>query len=358
MACWAGTQPMVRVAVLGASGYTGGELLRILALHPEVEVVYVSSREYVGLPIHYAHPNLRGFYRGLRFERLSLDRALEADTVFSALPHGVGVRLTAQLYEHGVQVVDLSADYRLRSPEAYRVWYGFEHPYPDLLEKAVYGLPELHREELRSARLIAVPGCNATAAILAALPLVEHRLLEEPTRLIVDVKASSSEGGSKPNRGSHHPEREGAIRPYSPRGHRHAVEVEQELSRISRGEVRVTLVPHAVSSVRGVLASVHSWLAGNATASSVARAYAERYSGEPFVRIVVSGAPSVPDPKYVVGSNFADVGYAVEEATGRVTGFAAIDNLVKGAAGQAVQAFNISRGFRETLALDYPPLRV
>ena len=346
---------MIRAAVLGGSGYTGGELLRLLATHPSVEVFYVTSREYAGAPIHFAHPNLRGYYRGLRFEKLSLDRALEADVVFSALPHGVGLETTAKLVESGVQVVDLSADYRLKNPSAYREWYGFEHPYPDLLARAVYGLPELHRDELRGAKLIASPGCNATAAILASAPLVKHGLLED-NRLIVDVKAGSSERGSKPSRSSHHPEREGAMRPYSPRGHRHAAEAEQELARLAGGEVRVSLIPHAVSSIRGVLASAHAWLREGATDMDVARAFSETYRGSRFIRIVAIGAQGTVDPKFVQGSNYADVGYAVEKRIGRVTGFAAIDNLVRGAAGQAIQAFNISRDLPEDAGLDQPPL--
>jgi len=346
---------MIRAAVLGGSGYTGGELLRLLATHPSVEVFYVTSREYAGAPIHFAHPNLRGYYRGLRFEKLSLDRALEADVVFSALPHGVGLETTAKLVESGVQVVDLSADYRLKNPSAYREWYGFEHPYPDLLARAVYGLPELHRDELRGAKLIASPGCNATAAILASAPLVKHGLLED-NRLIVDVKAGSSERGSKPSRSSHHPEREGAMRPYSPRGHRHAAEAEQELARLAGGEVRVSLIPHAVSSIRGVLASAHAWLREGATDMDVARAFSETYRGSRFIRIVAIGAQGTVDPKFVQGSNYADVGYAVEKRIGRVTGFAAIDNLVRGAAGQAIQAFNISRDLPEDAGLGYPPL--
>ncbi len=347
----------MRAAVLGGSGFTGGELLRLLAMHPEVEVTYVTSREYAGRPIHYAHPHLRGFYGGLRFETLNLDKALKADVVFSALPHGVGVRVTAELYESGVRVVDLSADYRLRDPELYTSLYGFEHPYPDLLEKAVHGLPEIRGDELRGAKLIAVPGCNATAAILASAPLVSAGLLEEPVRIVVDVKASSSEAGSKPSRGSHHPIREGAIRPYSAAGHRHAAEAAQELSALAGRPVRVSLVPHAVSSTRGVLASAHSWLRGGATAREVARAYASAYRGRVFVRLVEPGTQGrYPDPKFVVGSNYADIGWAVEEGSGRVTGFAAIDNLVKGAAGQAVQAFNLSIGLPEDAGLRIPPL--
>ncbi|KSW12593.1 N-acetyl-gamma-glutamyl-phosphate reductase [Pyrodictium occultum] len=347
-----------RVAVLGASGYTGGELLRLLALHPEVEVVAATSREYAGKPVHFVHFNLRGWYRGLRFTPFSVDAVLksEADVVFSALPHGVGLEYTKTFYESGLTVVDLSADYRLRNPEAYKTWYGFEHPYPDLLEKAVYGLPELHREELRGARLIASPGCNATAAILALAPLAKERLVDL-SRIIVDVKVGSSEGGSKPTRGSHHPERENAIRPYEPRGHRHAAEAEQELSRLAGSEVRVSLIPHAVSSIRGALASGHAWLLREVEEQTLLRLYAGFYRDSPFVRLVHGTPPGYPDPKYVAGSNYADVGFALEKRLGRVTGFAAIDNLVKGAAGQAVQAWNIAAGLPEDTGLRLPPLK-
>lgn len=347
-----------RVAILGASGYTGGELLRILALHPEAEVVYASSREYAGKPIHFVHFNLRGWYRGLRFSPFNVDHVfkMEPDTVFSALPHGAGLETTKTLYEAGIQVVDLSADYRLRDPSLYPKWYGWEHPYPDLLEKAVYGLPELHRDELKGARLIASPGCNATAAILAAAPLAKEGLIEAG-RLIVDVKVGSSEGGSKPTRGSHHPERENAIRPYEATGHRHAAEAEQELSRIAGSEIRVSLIPHAVSSIRGALASVHAWLSRGLGSRELLRVYASFYRGSRFVRLVHGVPPGYPDPKYVVGSNYVDVGFAVEERLGRVTAFAAIDNLVRGAAGQAVQAWNISIGLPEETGLEAPPLK-
>ncbi|BES82220.1 N-acetyl-gamma-glutamyl-phosphate reductase [Pyrodictium abyssi] len=347
-----------QVAVLGASGYTGGELLRILALHPEAEVVVATSREYAGKPIHFVHFNLRGWYRGLRFTPFSVDAVLkkEVDVVFSALPHGVGIEYTKTFYESGLTVVDLSADYRLKDPEAYKRWYGFEHPYPDLLEKAVYGLPELHRDELKGARLIASPGCNATAAILALAPLVKEKLIDT-SRILVDVKVGSSEGGSKPTRGSHHPERENAIRPYEPRGHRHAAEAEQELSRLAGAQVRVSLVPHAVSAIRGALASGHAWLAREADEKTLLRVYASFYRESPFVRIVYGTPPGYPDPKYVAGSNYADVGFAVEERLGRVTGFAAIDNLVKGAAGQAVQAWNLAVGLPEDTGLRILPLK-
>ena len=347
----------VRVAILGASGYTGGELLRLLALHPHVEVTVATSREYAGKPVYFVHFNLRGFYRGLRFTNIDLDKvANNADVVFSALPHGVSLNYVPRLLEVGLRVVDLSADFRLRSPEDYRVWYGFEHPYPDLLAKAVYGMPELHREELRGARLVASPGCNATASILALLPLVKGGLVDLD-RIVVDVKVGSSERGSNPSPGSHHPEREGAMRPYEAEGHRHAAEVSQELSIVAGRRVRVSLVPHSVGAIRGVLASAHTWLVRDVSEFEVLRLYTETYSREPFVRIVKGLPPGYPDPKYVIGSNFADVSFALEKGVSRVTGFAAIDNLVKGAAGQAIQSFNIMMGFDETLGLRIPPLK-
>ena len=349
----------LRIAVLGASGYTGGELLRILAAHPEASVVYASSRRHSGVPVYYVHPHLRGYYRGLRFGDTSLDGLLRAepDIVFSALSHGAGLRLVAELYEHGFKVIDLSADYRLRDPQEYRRWYGFEHPYPDLLEKAVYGLPELHRDELRNTRLAAIPGCNATASILAIAPLVKFKLISDQSAIIVDVKASSSEAGSEPSRSTHHPERALAVRPYSGEGHRHAAEVEQELTLLSSRRIPVSLVPHAVPAVRGVLASAHALLADGVSRSDVTRAYVSMYAEEPFVRIVIGNPTPYPDVRYVIGSNYADVGFSIEERVSRVTGYAAIDNLVKGAAGQAVQVMNIMMGLDETLGLRAPPLR-
>ena len=347
---------MIRVAVIGGSGYTGGELLRLLALHPKVEVTYVTSREYAGKPIALVHPNLRGFYN-MNFSQFSLDKLGEkADVAFLSLPHKVSVEYVPKILEIGLQVIDLSADFRLKNPELYKIWYNYEHPYPDLLKKAVYGLPELHYEELKNAKLIASPGCNATATILAAAPLVSSGILED-YRLLSDVKVGSSEGGAKPHEGSHHPERQNAIRPYEADGHRHAAEAEQELSLIAKREVKVSLVPHAVSSVRGALASVHAWLNTDISDMDLWKKFIEFYKGRKFIRIIRSNIHPYPDPKFLIGSNFADVGFAIEGRVRRVTTFAAIDNLMKGAAGQAIQAFNISRGFEEDEGLRIPPLR-
>jgi N-acetyl-gamma-glutamyl-phosphate/LysW-gamma-L-alpha-aminoadipyl-6-phosphate reductase len=349
----------VRVAVVGASGYTGGELLRILALHPDVEVTLATSEKYVGKPLHFVHFNLRKIYTRLRFTKFNIDEVSEkADAVFLSLPHGISLKYVPKLLELGLKVIDLSADFRLKDPEEYKRWYGFEHPYPDILAKSVYGLPELHRDEIRGAQLVAVPGCNATAAILALAPLVRGDAIDT-SKVIADIKAGSSERGMKPSLGSHHPEREGSIRPYEAEGHRHVAEVVQEMRRLAGREVEVSLVPHAVSSIRGVLASVHAWLVKSLSDWDILKLYVDMYSREPFVRIVRGVPPGYPDPKYVIGSNYADVGFAVERRTSpeRITAFSAIDNLVKGAAGQAVQDFNIMMGFRETAGLELPPLK-
>ncbi|MCS7117256.1 MAG: N-acetyl-gamma-glutamyl-phosphate reductase [Thaumarchaeota archaeon] len=346
----------VRVGIVGASGYTGGELLRLLATHPRAEVTVATSREYAGQPISNVHFNLKGFLGGLKFSQLSIDQLIgKCDVVFTSTPSGVSKDLAPKLVEHGLRVIDLSPDFRLKDPKLYEYWYDFTHGAPDLLSKAVYGLPELHRADLSNARLVACPGCNATAALLSLIPAVESKLIDLD-HIVVDVKVGSSEAGMKPTLGTHHPERANVMRPYEASGHRHVAEVEQELSMLSGRSVRVALVPHAVGAVRGALATSHVWLADSSTDEmTVWKAYAKRYGQEPFVRIVRGGRH--PDPKYVTGSNFADVGMAVEQRIGRAALLAAIDNLMKGAAGQAVQCMNLVCGFDEREGLYAPPLR-
>ena len=346
----------VKVGIIGASGYTGGELLRLLANHPEVEVKYASSREYAGKPVTYVHPFLRKIYGSLRFSELSIDKALECDLVFFATPANVAVKFAPKLLESGLKIIDLSPDFRLKDPKQYERWYKFTHPYPDLLEKAVYGMPELHRAEIKNADLIASPGCNSTASILALAPLAERKVIDLD-HVVVDVKVGSSEGGRKPDLGSHHPERENAIRPYSPKGHRHVAEIEQELSALSGREVKVVFVPHSVGAVRGALASCHSWLVEKLSELDLIKIYAEKYRSEPFVRLISGGLFRYPDAKNVVGSNFADIAAVLEPRVNRVTAFCAIDNLIKGAAGQAIQSMNIRLGFDETTGLRMPPVK-
>ncbi len=337
----------MRVAVFGASGYTGGELLRILVAHPTFTVTIATSREYAGKPVYMAHLHLKGFL-SMKFSTLEEAVKEEYDFALLALPHGLSKDIVPELLEVGVRIVDLGADFRLKDPSLYQMWYGWKHPHPELLEEAVYGLPELHREEVRRARLVAAPGCNATATILASAPLAKLGA----RKLLADVKVGSSEAGSKPTKGTHHPERNGAIRPYSPSGHRHQLEASQELSLIAGEEVVVSMIPHSVGSVRGAFASVHAEL--EIDESELWRAFAMFYAGEPFIRVMQKG--NYPNVKNVLGSNFADIGFASDPSIPRATGFAAIDNLVKGAAGQAIQSLNLMAGLDETTGLKFSPL--
>lgn len=347
---------MVRVCVIGGSGYTGGELLRYLATHREAEVTYITSREYAGKPIHFAHPNLRGFYRGARFEAINIDRILKmCDASFFATPLEVSLEYIPKIVETDTKVVDLSPAFRLKDLGAFKHYYELEHPAPDLLEKAVYGLPEIHvyRERLRNSQLIASPGCNATASILSIYPLAYSRKISYP--ITIDIKAGSSEAGSKPTPWDHHPERAGSVRPYSPRGHRHVAEVIRVLRDLGEESPKVSIVPHAIPIVRGVLSSTHLYI--EISEEELARIFVERYMGSPFIRILYGAPNPYPDPKNVVGTNLADLGFAAEKEAGRVSIFVAIDNLGKGAAGQALQAFNIAMGFDEREGLWIPPPR-
>lgn len=285
----------------------------------------------------------------LKLNFSSLEDALrkDYDLAFLSLPHGVSKEVAPKLLEEGRRVIDLSADFRLRDPELYPKWYGWEHPAPELLRRAVYGIPEFKREKIRGAQLVAVPGCNATSTLLASVPLAELGA----SYLIADLKVGSSEAGSKPSKGTHHPERSQAIRVYSPSGHRHQAEVMQELAEITGRDVKISMVPHSVGSVRGSYASIHSLM--EVDEDSLIKELVRLYAREPFVRIMPKGA--YPDVRNVIGSNFADLGCSASDT--RASCFAAIDNLVKGASGQAVQCMNIMIGFDETERLLIPPLR-
>ncbi len=346
----------VRAAVVGASGYTGGEVLRLLSFHQDVEMVAATSREYEGKPVSAIHLHLRSLLGSMKFARLDIDGlAGSADVVFLCTPPGVSMGMARRFVEVGVKVVDLSPDFRLRDPSLYETWYEFKHGDPDLLAESVYGLPELHREEIARARLVACPGCNSTAAILSLAPAVKERLVDLD-HIAIDVKVGSSEAGRQPSQGTHHSERANVVRPYEAEGHRHVAEVEQELAALAGKAISVSMVPHAVGMVRGALATSHTWIENDTDETVIWRAYAKHYGKEPFIRIVRTGPVKHPDPKYVIGSNYCDVGFAVEKQRRRAALFAAIDNLIKGAAGQAVQCMNIMVGLDEAAGLRIPPI--
>ncbi len=337
----------MKVGVIGAGGYAGGELLRILLGHPEVGEIVAGSESLAGKPVTVAHPNLR---KRTQLEFVRYDDVAGCDVVFLALPNGAH-RLT-ELRGRGKMIIDLSSDQRLRDPAVYREWYEAEHPHPELLASAVYGIPELHRAEIAGAAVITGAGCNATASILALLPLARAGLIDASRPIVIECKVGSTEGGREPGEDSHHPERVGVVRSFKPVGHRHTAEIEQELG------VRVQLSVTAVELVRGVLATAHVPVKAGLDDKACWRAYREAYAAEPFVRIVKErgGIFRYPEPKLLAGSNFADVGFAIDPRGDRVVALCAIDNLVKGASGNGVQAMNVACGFAETAGLEFPGL--
>ncbi|UCH38010.1 MAG: N-acetyl-gamma-glutamyl-phosphate reductase [Candidatus Bathyarchaeota archaeon] len=343
----------MRVGIIGGSGYTGGELLRILALHPSVNITAVVSRRYAGEYVFRAQPNLRKQTR-MKFLPLDTEYLREnCDIVFTATPHGSTVDIVSKLLEAEVTVIDMSADFRLKNPADYNRWYGWTHQRIELLDEAVYGLPELHREEIKNARLIACPGCNATVIILGLAPLIKEGMIEE-NRIIVDGKVGSSGAGITPSLATHHPERFGGVRAYSVLGHRHIAEVEQELNFVSKTPVTVAFTPHAVNMVRGILATIHTFPKEKLDIRDIWRVYRSFFKNEPFIRLIreAKGLYRLPNPNIVIGSNFCDIGFELDNHINRLIVFSAIDNLVKGAAGQGVQCLNIILGIDEKTGLE------
>ena len=343
----AGADAVIRVSIVGASGYTGGELLRLLLFHPHAELRQVTSERLAGKFVHNAHPNLRAATR-LKFSPAS---DLEpCDLLFLCLPHGHAMARIDEFRALAPRIVDLSADFRLRDPADYVRWYGREHPRPDLLGAFVYGVPELHREALIDAALVACAGCNATATILALRPFYRRGLAGSA---IVEVKAGSSEGGNVASAASHHPERSGSVRSYKPTGHRHVAEMIQEL-----GGGFVHFSATSIEMVRGILATCHVFLDHDISEKGAWKILREDYAAEPFVRIVKerSGIHRYPEPKLLAGTNYCDIGFERDPDSKRLVVMSAIDNLMKGAAGQAVQAFNVMHGFDETSGLGFPGL--
>jgi len=330
---------MLEVAIIGASGYTGGELLRFLDVHGEVEVVAATSRQYADTPIRKVHPHLHDL--DLKFTDKS-PSDLDVDMVFTATPHGASMSIVPQLVEKGVKVVDLSGDYRFDDIGIYEKWYGLKHEQP---LDAVYGLPEMYREEIKKANLVANPGCYPTGAILAGIPLVKEGLTDI---LIADSKSGVSGAGIKPTPATHYPNISDNIVPYAVTTHRHMPEIQEKLGKF--GDVRVSFTPHLVPVIRGIITTLHSFPNREVSSEEIMELYKKQYHDEPFVRVLDAG--EIPRLSSVRGSNFCHVGCFEIDENGRLVVVTAIDNLVKGASGAAVANMNLMCGFPETMSLE------
>ena len=329
-----------QVGVVGASGYTGAELVRLIESHPGLELSVATSREFDGRPIRDVYPNL-----GTSVTYTALEPAVleDLDLVFLALPHGASMDLGARLVKAGVSVVDLSADFRLKDPGAYPEWFGADHTAPELLADWTYGLPELHRHAIAGARAVANPGCYPTAALLALAPLAKARAID-PASIVVSAASGVSGAGRGANAGVHFSHVDGSFKAYGYPRHKHTPEVEQELTALAGSPVTITFVPHLVPMPRGLLATCIATLEPGVDPVAIGRA---AYADEPFVRVV--DVP--PETKYTHGSNNCLISYVADPRAGRVIAVAAIDNLGKGAAGQAIQNANLMLGLDETTGL-------
>jgi N-acetyl-gamma-glutamyl-phosphate reductase len=340
-----------KAAVIGGSGYGGGEIIRRLLLHPEVELVRVASIDYVGQPLSAAHPNLEGL-TALRFEDIPPEEAAKgADVVLLGLPHKVAASFVARLVAAGVpKIVDLSGDFRLKDVAAYERFYQTTHPCPELLVESVYGLPELNREAIRSARIVASPGCFATATELSLLPIARGGWLSGVVRTVAATGSSGS--GAAPAIGTHHPIRSQNLKTYKPLSHQHVPEIVETLAAGGARELSLHFVPMSAPLSRGIFATSFVTLPADVPEAEIAHAFLRSYEGEPFVRVPVGRLPEVVA---VSGSNYVEVGFtygpAIGDGTRTVTCFAAIDNLIKGGAGQAVQSMNLTLGLDERLTL-------
>lgn len=336
----------MKVGVVGASGYSGGELLRILAGHPKCEIVCATSRSLAGKSIAEAHPNLRGVL-DMKFEDLDeKEVASRCDFVFAATPHGASMKSVPKLLIDGTKVVDLSGDFRFSAVSLYEKYYHVKHEHPEI--KAVYGLPELHRKEIRGAELVANPGCYPVGAILGLAPLVKEGIIIND-RIVVDSKSGISGAGTTPGPKTHFATTAESVLAYNASSHRHLPEMEEQLRKFDKN-VKISFVPHLVPLIRGITTTIHVFLREKIGSEEIRGLYAEFYAEEPFVRILNAG--EVPHLGGVRGSNYLDIGgFEVDQERQRCVIATAIDNLVKGAAGNAVQNMNIMMDYDETMGI-------
>ena len=343
---------MIKVGIVGASGYTGVELARILSAHPEVELTVATSRQYAGKALAGVFPSLKGMVDIVCEDVVLKDLVDRADLFFTAVPHQTAMALVPEFIRAGKKVVDLSADFRIRDAKVYEEWYQ-AHTATTYLEEAVYGLPELYREKIAKARLVANPGCYPTSVILGVAPLLKAGLID-PDTVVADSKSGASGAGRSAQTGTLFCEVADGFQAYKVGEHRHTPEIEQELSELCGKALKLSFTPHLVPMSRGILSTIYAATSGDTDEKSIRDLYEKQYAHEPFVRVCEAGI--YPLTQYVRGSNFCDIGMKLDKRTGRIIILSAIDNLVKGAAGQAVQNMNLMCGLEETMGLGIVPL--
>jgi N-acetyl-gamma-glutamyl-phosphate reductase len=340
-----------KVAIIGASGYSGEVLVQLLLNHPHAELVAVTSRQNAGQTLAQVFPKFASHpkSKSLRFTEPNTETlAKQASVIFLALPHGVAAEYAVPLLDSGCVVIDLSADFRLKSAEVYKEFYAHDHPAPDLLEKSVYGLPEIYREQIKRTLLIASPGCYPTSILLPVIPLLKSGLVK-PAGIIADSLSGVSGAGRKAEVDYLFCECNESARPYGVPKHRHLSEIEQELSLAAKAQVTIQFTPHLIPVNRGILTTLYLEPAEKTSAEKISACYAKAYGDEPFVRLL--DEKNLPDTKNVVGTNVIEIAWRLDARTGRLVVMSAEDNLVKGASGQAVQSMNILCGFHETAGL-------
>jgi N-acetyl-gamma-glutamyl-phosphate reductase len=343
---------MIKVGVVGATGYAGQQLVWLLSQHPYVKIIYLSSHNNTDTAYADLYGNYYGFMNNNTVDMQYAEENLEClDVLFLALPHGKSFDIVKKANKLGVKVIDLGSDYRLKNKEVYKAWYGIEHGYEEILESSVYGLVELNREVIRKARLIANPGCYPTASILASAPIIKNSLVD-PETLIIDAKSGVSGAGRASNISNLYCECNDTIKAYGVASHRHTPEIEQELGILGGKEALISFTPHLVPMNRGILSVCYAKLKVNISTEELYEIYRGFYDGEFFVKVI----ETLPETRWVRGSNQCHIGVTVDKRTGRAIIISAIDNLMKGAAGQALQNMNLMCGFDECLGLQMPAM--
>ncbi|MDP2892656.1 MAG: N-acetyl-gamma-glutamyl-phosphate reductase [Bacillota bacterium] len=338
---------MVKASILGATGYAGMELTRLITSHPQAEIAHLVSQSFAGKPYSAIYQSFAS--SGMMLEEMDISKISgDSDIIFASLPHGTSAETVKALYDRGCRVIDMSADYRYNDPAVYEKWYGAPHAFPELLKSSVYGLTEFYRKKIRGARLVGNPGCYTTCAILSLAPLMKSSVIDHHG-IIIDAKSGATGAGRSPNEALHFCEVDENIKAYNVAKHRHTSEIEQELSLLHGGEIVVSFTPHLLPVKRGILATIYCPLADTASHKDILSLYRGFYKDEPFITLHEEG--SLPEVKFVVGSNCIHIGFVVDKRTKRLIIVSALDNLVKGAAGQAVQNMNVMFGITESTGL-------